>query len=296
MGVREESMDSAEPTAAVQPWVLDYLNAQQTLMLATASPRGVPHVATYLYVNDDLAISFWMRPDTVTAQHLEQNPTVSFAIERQGATWRESQSLQGSGECRMVLDPAEIAHLSERFSQKYATATAKRTSGVIFYRLTPTSLAFVEGSEAAGAGQLIGIEYNKQLIFSVFRDLPPQEVTAVAGRLSPVQVPAGTVVVRQGAPADKFFIIVEGELEVIREDDGVSRTLATLRKGQFFGEMAILRDLPRTASVRALTPATLLAMERDDFRALVAQSLATTQDFDQVIQQRLDGFGGDRAT
>jgi CRP-like cAMP-binding protein len=119
-------------------------------------------------------------------------------------------------------------------------------------------------------------------------------VTTVAGRLDPVQVAAGTVVVRQGAPADKFFIIVEGELEVIREDDGTSRTVATLRQGQFFGEMAILRDLPRTATVRATTPATLLAMERDDFRALVAQSLATTQDFDRVIQQRLDELGGAR--
>ena len=98
-------MDSAEPTAAVQPWVLEYLDAQQTLTLATASPRGVPHAATFLYVNDGMAIFFWTRPETVTAQHLEQNPTVSFAIDRQGTTWRESQSLQGSGECRMVLDP-----------------------------------------------------------------------------------------------------------------------------------------------------------------------------------------------
>jgi uncharacterized protein YhbP (UPF0306 family) len=292
--MKEEPMDSAEPTAAVQPWVLEYLDAQQTLTLATASPRGVPHAATYLYVNDGMAIFFWMRPETVTAQHLEQNPTVSFAIDRQGTTWRESQSLQGSGECRMVLDPAELADLGERFGQKYATATAKRTSGLIFYRLTPTSLGFVGAAAAAGAGQLLGIEYNKQLIYSVFRDLPPQEVTTVAGRLDPMQVAAGTVVVRQGAPADKFFIIVEGELEVIREDGGVSRTVATLRKGQFFGEMAILRDLPRTATVRATTPATLLAMERDDFRALVAQSLATTQDFDQVIQQRLGELGGAR--
>ena len=285
-------MDTAKPTAEVQPWVLEYLDAQQTLTLATASPRGVPHAATLLYVHDGLAISFWTRPETVTARHLEQNPNVAFAIDSQGATWRENQSLQGSGECQMVLDPAEITHLSERFSQKYATATTKRSSGLIFYRLAPTSLGFVGAAATVGAGQLLGIEYNKQFIFSVFRDLPPQEVATVAGRLDPVQVPAGMVVVRQGAPADKFFIIVEGELEVIREDDGVGRTVATLRKGQFFGEMAILRDLPRTATVRAVTPATLLAMERDDFRALVAQSLATTQDFDQVIQHRLDELEG----
>lgn len=281
-------MEERAPEAQVQPWVLEYLAARQTLTLATASPRGVPHAATLLYVNDGLSIVFWTRPETVTAQHLDQNPMVAFAIDHQGDTWRETQSLQGSGECQVVLDAAEIARLGDLFGQKYASTAAKRASGLVFYRLNPTSLAFSGAAAAVGAGQLLGIGYNKQLVFSVFRDLPAQEVSSLAGRLDPVQVAAGTIVVRQGAPADKFFIIVEGELEVIREDDGVARTVATLRKGQFFGEMAILRDLPRTATVRALTPTTLLAMERDDFRGLVAQSLATTQDFDQVIQHRLN--------
>jgi CRP-like cAMP-binding protein len=49
-----------------------------------------------------------------------------------------------------------------------------------------------------------------------------------------------------------------------------------------------LRDLPRTATVRATAQTTLLAMGRDDFRALVGQSHTTTEDFDQVIRRRLD--------
>src|SRR5439155_19474132 len=99
---------------------------------------------------------------------------------------------------------------------------------------------------------------------------------------------AGDVIVRQGAPADKFFIIIDGEVEVVREDDGEHRTLATLSRGQFFGEMAILRDTPRMATVRAVMPTTLFAMERDAFQGHVAGSMGTTQDFDQVIQQRLE--------
>ena len=75
---------------------------------------------------------------------------------------------------------------------------------------------------------------------------------------------------------------------MLREDDGVERQLATLVQGQFFGEMAILRDAPRMATVRAVRPTTLFAMERDAFRGLVAQSMGTTRDFDQVIQRRLD--------
>jgi len=288
---KEEAMESPEPATQVQPWVLEYLAAQQTLTLATASAQGMPHAATFLYVNDGVEIAFWTQPEATTARHIEQNPAVAFAIDRQSSAWRETQSLQGSGECRRVDDPDKIAQLGNRFSQKYATATAKRTSGLVFYQVNPASLAFVGAATAVGAGQLLGIGYQKNLIFSVFRDLPPEQVTALAARMETVEVAAGTVVVRQGSRAETFYIIVGGEMEVSREEDGVTRTLATLRKGQFFGEMAILRDLPRTATVRATVPTTLLAMGRDDFRELVGQSLTTTADFDQVIRRRLDEIG-----
>src|SRR5204862_3339407 len=109
-----------------------------------------------------------------------------------------------------------------------------------------------------------------------------------AAKLQTVQIEAGDVIVRQGAPADKFFIIIDGEVEVVHEQDGATKRLATLTAGQFFGEMAILRDTPRMATVRAIGPTTLFAMERDAFQNLVAGSIGTTQDFDRVIQQRLE--------
>jgi len=96
------------------------------------------------------------------------------------------------------------------------------------------------------------------------------------------------------APADKD-VVADGEVEVIREDEGQTRTVAQLQKGQFFGEMAILRDMPRTATVKATKPTTLLAMERDGFRSLIAQSLATTEDFDQIIQRRMEELAPARA-
>ena len=109
----------------------------------------------------------------------------------------------------------------------------------------------------------------------------------LAGRLETVSVNAGETIVRQGAPAEKFFIIVSGEVEVIHDSNGSSQQVATLGPGRFFGEVAILRDVPRTATVRATEPTTLLTMDRDTFRALVAQSLGTTQDFDRIVRERL---------
>jgi ATP-binding cassette, subfamily B, bacterial len=117
----------------------------------------------------------------------------------------------------------------------------------------------------------------------------------VEARLESTHVAAGQIVVRQGAPADKFFIVVDGELEVVHEEGDQTRSLNVLRAGEFFGEIAILRDTPRTATVRALVPTTLLSMDRETFRGLVAQALGTTHDFGAVIQQRLDrssGLGG----
>jgi ATP-binding cassette subfamily B protein len=135
------------------------------------------------------------------------------------------------------------------------------------------------------------MDWRRSVAYSVFRELPQQQVETVTTQMDTVQARPGDVIVRQGAPADKFFIIADGEVEVLREDNGQTRTVAHLGKGQFFGEMAVLRDMPRTATVRAVQQTTLLAMDRDAFRGLVAQSLGTTENFDQVIQKRLTELG-----
>ena len=128
-------------------------------------------------------------------------------------------------------------------------------------------------------------------LHSAASDLPTQNVDTISAALESRQVDAGEVIVRQGGPADKFFIIVDGEVEVIRDVDGQEQPIALLSKGHFFGEIAIMRDAPREATVRAKTPTTLLSLDRASFRDLVAQSLGTTADFDQVIKARLKGIG-----
>jgi CRP-like cAMP-binding protein len=131
---------------------------------------------------------------------------------------------------------------------------------------------------------------------SIFGTLPEPGADAIAGRLRQVMVPAGTTIVRQGAPAGKFFIIVAGTVEVVREDGDGERPVAVLRPGQFFGEIAILRDTTRTATVRAITDVSLLAVEKETLRSLVAQSLGITRDLDKIIQARMSalfmGAGG----
>lgn len=127
-------------------------------------------------------------------------------------------------------------------------------------------------------------DFRRDLVYSVFGALPEQRADAVAGRLGRATLPAGTIIVRQGGPAEKFFIIVDGIVDVIREDGGSGQVVATLGPGEFFGEVAILRDMPRTATVRAVTAVSLLTMDSGTFRSLVAQSLGITADFDEIIR------------
>ncbi len=276
-----------ETALEVPQHVLDYLGEQQTLTLATASQRGIPWAATFTYVNEGPALYVWTRPETTTARHMEQNPLAAFAIDRFSSDWQEIRGIQGSGECNVVLDPSELTRVVQLFEQKYPPLAGSLASNISIFRLSPTELQFIDTKSGGGGGT----DFPRDVVYSVFRDLPEQEAENVAAQMQTVEAASGDVIVRQGAPADKFFIIVDGEVEVVREDDGETRTVATLKRGQFFGEIAILRDMPRMATVKAVAPTTLFAMERQSFQGLVAQSMGTTQDFDRVIQKRLEEIG-----
>jgi CRP-like cAMP-binding protein len=285
----------AQATLDLPQHVLQYLDAQPALTLATASRGGVPRATTLTYVNDGVTVYVWTRPDTTTARQMEENPVVSLAIGPYADDWRETKGIQAAAEAQVVLNPTELTRVVALFEQKYPPLAGTLGSGVSLFRITPTELQFIDNAETdtTSGG---GVSYQRDVVFSVFSDLPREEIETVAAKLQTVQVGVGDVIVRQGAPADKFFIIVDGEVEVVHEQDGVTKRLATLTTGQFFGEMAILRDSPRMATVRALAPTTVFAMERDAFRGLVAQSMGTTRDFDQVIQQRLEEIRGSHAS
>jgi cAMP-dependent protein kinase regulator len=109
--------------------------------------------------------------------------------------------------------------------------------------------------------------------------------------LQSIDVGAGETIVRRGGPADRFFILVEGEAVVTTDEAGEGEPIHSLGPGQVFGEVAILRDQPRSATVRAKTDTKLLALERDTFRDLIAQSMEITPDFDQIIRSRLEATG-----
>jgi ATP-binding cassette subfamily B protein len=96
--------------------------------------------------------------------------------------------------------------------------------------------------------------------------LPGQTLALLAGRMQREDVRAGQAVVEEGEGGSRFYVVLSGMLTVSQAAQGARRVL---RPGDYFGEVAALADLPRTASVRALTPVTVASCDRETFDELV---------------------------
>jgi MFS family permease len=103
----------------------------------------------------------------------------------------------------------------------------------------------------------------------------------------PLRVRAGEVVIREGDVGDRFYVITSGEAIVSAR----GRDVARLGRGDHFGEIALLRDVPRTATVRAVTEVELLTLHRTGFLAAVAGSRAAAEAADAEVARRLAGLG-----
>jgi MFS family permease len=150
--------------------------------------------------------------------------------------------------------------------------------------LTALALPFwrpLERLDAATAGP--GPELALLREIPMFALLPPVTLEQLTSSLSRVRVPAGDDVFRRGNAGDRFYVIGAGEAEVALDD----RPRMTLGPGAYFGEIALLRDVPRTATVTARTVLELYALERDDFLAAVTGHAPSAEAAEAVIAARL---------
>jgi Cyclic nucleotide-binding domain/Major Facilitator Superfamily len=116
----------------------------------------------------------------------------------------------------------------------------------------------------------------------IFAPLPAPELEGLARALVPVRVQAGATVIREGEEGDRFYAIATGELRISKD----GREVATLRRGDGFGEIALIKDVPRTATVTALSEADLYSLEKEPFvLALTGHAPAATAAGDMVTQR-----------
>jgi MFS family permease len=117
----------------------------------------------------------------------------------------------------------------------------------------------------------------------IFAQLPEPVLERLAASATSVSAAADQVVVSRGEPGRHFYVIAAGRAGV-ELDDGAKRELGP---GAFFGEIALLRDVPRTATVHALEPLRLYAVERDEFLAAVTGHAPTLAAAENIVTSRL---------
>jgi CRP-like cAMP-binding protein len=116
----------------------------------------------------------------------------------------------------------------------------------------------------------------------LFESLSRDARRAVAQHADELDVSEGTELVRQGDFAYEFFVIEEGSAEVVRDGDRI----AELRAGDFLGEMGIVRQVVRNASVVTTSPATVIVMTSQDFRAMQRSNPDCASQIEAAVEER----------
>jgi ATP-binding cassette subfamily B protein len=138
-------------------------------------------------------------------------------------------------------------------------------------------------------GDQAGVEAERLRDFPILSDLADNILAELPQQFVTERYPAGRTVIVQGDPGNKFYIIVRGIVDVlVRREDGVEERIAVLRDGDYFGEIALLKDVPRTATLRTHALSVFLSLERADFTHLLERAPQLRESLERAYLHRLE--------
>jgi CRP-like cAMP-binding protein len=117
----------------------------------------------------------------------------------------------------------------------------------------------------------------------LFSSCTPDEIAAIEAVAQEHAYVPGQIIVTQGTPGQAFYTVLSGRVEIVRDD----RSFGALGPGDFFGEMSLLDQAPRSATIRALEPTECLMLSSWDFKALLERHPSIAVKLLEVLSRRL---------
>ena len=132
---------------------------------------------------------------------------------------------------------------------------------------------------------MVGRESTDELLARVplFEGLSKKQLSRVSSLMTSLELPSGKVLARQGEAGHEFVILLEGEVEVVRDD----KVIAVRGPGDYIGEIALLDNRPRTATVTAKTNVVVEVLNRVEFASLLANTPEISSQIMATMAQRL---------
>lgn len=154
-------------------------------------------------------------------------------------------------------------------------------------RVLTFDIGFIKSNALIEKAQLIGeilmtVEQKSESGAGLFNMRDTTEITDVADKMELRQYQPGETIIQQGEVGEYFFVLAGGEVEIVIDNKRVN----TIREGGFFGEVALMQSVPRTATVKALSKATCFALNSSDFQEIIDRSKSFNEGIRKAIATR----------
>jgi putative ABC transport system ATP-binding protein len=181
----------------------------------------------------------------------------------------------------------DVVTLFQRYAKEYGSAILMVTHDNRILDVADRIVNMVDGRIKSNVLVRVSAEICEFLkAIPVFSRLTPRTLTQVADQMAFEKHPAGSVIIRQGDPGDKFYLIRQGTVDVLIRENGTPRSVANLTKGDFFGEAALLTGEPRNATVTALDDVELYSLGKEDFQVVIDASATFEEELRKALFER----------